>query len=46
VVFLYTLFYLLSFCDKKGEYFFDFDRDCIFNRSSDFCHRMTKMGVC
>jgi len=36
VVFLITLFYSLSFCDKKGGVIFDLDRDCIFNRSSIF----------
>jgi hypothetical protein len=34
VVFLLTLFYPLSFCDKKGGVIFYWD--CIFNRSSDF----------
>jgi hypothetical protein len=32
-------------CDKKGAVIFDLDRDCIFNRSSDFCPRMAKEGV-
>jgi hypothetical protein len=41
-----TLFYPLSFCDKKWRVIFDLDRDCIFNRSSDFCPRMAKGGVC
>jgi hypothetical protein len=42
----YTLFTLCPFETKKGEYMFDLDRDCTFNRSSDFCPRMTKGGVC
>jgi hypothetical protein len=42
MVFLLTLFYPLSFCDKKGGVIFDLDRDYIFNRSSDFCPRMAK----
>jgi hypothetical protein len=46
MVFLLTLFNSLSFCDKKGGVIFDLDRDCIFNRSSDFCPRMAKWGVC
>jgi hypothetical protein len=46
MVFLLTMFYPLSFCDKKGEVIFDLDRDCIFNLSSDFCPRMAKGGVC
>jgi len=41
-----TLFYPLSFCDKKGGVIFDLDRDCIFNRSSDFHPRIAKGGVC
>jgi hypothetical protein len=46
VVFLITLFYPLSLCDKKGGVIFDLNRDCIFNRSIDFCPRMVKEGVC
>jgi hypothetical protein len=30
---------------KKGSNFY-LDRDCIFNRSIDFCPRMAKGGVC
>jgi hypothetical protein len=45
VVFLITLFYPLSLCDKKGSNF-DLNQDCIFNQSSDFCPRMAKRGVC
>jgi hypothetical protein len=30
----------------KGGVIFDLDRDYIFNRSSDFCPRMAKGGVC
>jgi hypothetical protein len=33
----HTLFYPLSLCEKKGEYMLVLDRECIFNRSSDFC---------
>jgi hypothetical protein len=44
--FLLTMFYPLSFCDKKWGVIFDLNRNCIFNRSSDFCPRMAKMGVC
>jgi hypothetical protein len=29
-----------------GGVIFDLGRDCIFNRSSDFCPRMAKGGVC
>jgi hypothetical protein len=36
MVFLFTLFYPLSFCDKKGGVIFCLDRDCIFNQSSIF----------
>jgi hypothetical protein len=43
VVFLITLFYPLSLCDKKGGVIFDLDRHF---RSSDFCPRMAKGGVC
>jgi hypothetical protein len=46
VCFLITLFYPLSLCDKKRGSNFYLDRDCIFNRSSDFCPRMAKGGVC
>jgi hypothetical protein len=46
MVFLLTLFYPLSFCDKKGGVIFYLDRDCIFNQSSDFCPIMAKGGVC
>jgi len=46
MVFLLTLLYPLSFYDKKGGIIFYLDRDCIFNRSSDFCPRMSKGGVC
>jgi hypothetical protein len=46
MVFLLTLFYPLSFCDKKVGVIFYLDRDCIFNRSSDFCPRMAKGGAC
>jgi hypothetical protein len=42
----HTLFYPLSLWDKKGEYLLSLDRECIFNRSSDFCPRMAKWGVC
>jgi hypothetical protein len=45
MVFLLTLFYPLSFCDKKGGVIFDLDRDCIFNQLIDFCHKMAKEGV-
>jgi len=45
MVFLLTLFYPLSFCDKKGGVIFYLDRDCIFNRTSDFCPKMAKGGV-
>jgi hypothetical protein len=45
VVFIISLFYPLSLCDKKGCNFY-LDRDCIFNRSSDFCPRMAKGGIC
>jgi len=31
---------------QKGEVFFYLNRDCIFNRSSDFCPRMAKVRVC
>jgi hypothetical protein len=31
---------------QKGEYLFVLDWECIFNRSSDFCPRMAKWGVC
>jgi hypothetical protein len=30
MVFLITLFYPLSLCDKKGGVIFDLDRECIF----------------
>jgi hypothetical protein len=30
---------------QKGGVIFDLDRNCIFNRSSDFCPRMAKGGV-
>jgi hypothetical protein len=46
VVFLITLFYLLSFCDKKGGSNFDLDRECIFKLVKCFCPRMAKGGVC
>jgi hypothetical protein len=36
VVFLVTLFYHLSFCDKMGGVIFYLEQDCIFNRSSVF----------
>jgi hypothetical protein len=42
----HTLFYSLSLCDKNGEYMLVLDHECIFNRSSDFCPRMAKWGVC
>jgi hypothetical protein len=29
-----------------GGVIFDLDRNCIFNRSSDFCPRIAKWGVC
>jgi len=31
---------------QKGGVIFYLERDCIFNRSSDFCPRMAKWGVC
>jgi len=31
---------------RKGGVFVILDRDCIFNRSSDFCHRMAKGRIC
>jgi hypothetical protein len=36
---------ILPFVTKMGV-IVDLDRDCIFNRSSDFCPRMAKGGVC
>jgi hypothetical protein len=42
----YTLFILRPLETKKGEYMFDLDWDCIFNRLSDFCPKMAKGGVC
>jgi hypothetical protein len=36
MVFIFTLFYPLFFCVKKGGVIFDLDRVCIFNRSSIF----------
>jgi hypothetical protein len=45
VVFLYFVS-LCSFKTKRGKYFFVLDRDCIFNRSSDFCPRLAKGRVC
>jgi hypothetical protein len=45
VVFLINLFYPVPL-RQKGGVIFDLDQDCIFNRSSDFCPRMAKGGVC
>jgi hypothetical protein len=47
VVWFFSLLYftLFPFVTKRGSNF-DLDRDCIFNRSSDFCPRMAKGGVC
>jgi hypothetical protein len=39
-----TLFYPLSFWDKNGEYFFDLDRDCIFNPVKWFLSQNGQMG--
>jgi len=36
----------LSFLDKKGEYFLFWTGNIFPNRSSVFCHRMAKGGVC
>jgi len=43
-----TLFYPLSFRDKKGEYFLIWTWTGIvfLTLSSDFCPRMAKGGVC
>jgi hypothetical protein len=46
VVSLNTLFYPLFFCDKKGQYFLIWTRIVFLNRSSDFCPRMVKGGIC
>jgi hypothetical protein len=47
VVCYITLFYPLSFCDKKGGVVFYFLTENVFsNWSSDFCSRMAKAGVC
>jgi hypothetical protein len=45
VVFLYSV-YPLSSWDKKEEYFYFWTRIVFLNRSSDFCPKMAKMGVC
>jgi len=44
VVFIITLFYPFPFVTKRGSNFY-LDRDCIFNRSSDFCPKMAKGRV-
>jgi hypothetical protein len=44
-VFLLLYFTLCPFVTKRGSNFY-LGRDCIFNRSSDFCPRMAKEGVC
>jgi hypothetical protein len=41
-----TLFYPLSLCDKKGSNFYFWTGNVFPNRSSDFCPRMAKGGVC
>jgi hypothetical protein len=42
----FTLFYPLSLCHKKGESFYFWTENVFPNRSSDFCPRMAKGGVC
>jgi hypothetical protein len=42
---LYSV-YPLSFLDKKGEYFLFWIGNVFSNRSSVFCPRMAKWGVC
>jgi hypothetical protein len=39
------LFILCPFVTKRGSNFY-LDWDCNFNRSSDFCPRMAKWGIC
>jgi hypothetical protein len=46
MVFLLYYVYSLSFCDKKGEYFLFWTGNVLPNRSSVFCPRMAKGGVC
>jgi len=46
VAFLYYSVYPLSFCDKNGEYFLFWTSNVFPNRSSVFCPRMAKKGVC
>lgn len=45
VWFLLLCFTLCHFVTKMGNSLY-LHRDCIFNRSSDFCPRMAKRGVC
>jgi hypothetical protein len=41
------MFTLWPFETKRGSIFFYFGTENVFlNRSSDFCHRMAKGGVC
>jgi hypothetical protein len=42
--FLYTLFYPLFFWNKKGEYFFDLDRNCIFKLVKWFLSKNSQRG--
>jgi hypothetical protein len=35
----------LSLCDKKGEYFWYLDRECISKPVKCFCPKMAKGGV-
>jgi len=49
VIFVWFLsllcFTLWPFVTKRGVIFY-LDRDCIFNRSSDFCLKMARGGIC
>jgi len=44
----FFLYFILPFVilRQKGGVFFYLDWDCISNRSSDFCPKMAKGGVC
>jgi hypothetical protein len=42
----YSVLPFVLFVTKKRGVIFYLDRDCIFNRSSDFCPIMAKVRVC